>query len=192
MGLLVLVRLTNIVIVLPLSIYVVLQNKKYIVPLVLGAIPAIISMLYMNQLFYGSMFSTGYIARTDFHWTTSYFESLPGYFVSPARGFLFLSPPLLLGFIALFKFKNLSLLYKTFIVICVLQILVMGKWWAWEGANAFEARMLTEILPFLFILTVEMIKNIKSRAAFLLLVWLTTHHHSTYINQAMNLQQRQP
>ena len=175
MGVLVLIRLTNIIIVIPVGLYLLIQNKKNLFPVLLGGLPAILTLMYTNFLFYGSVLSNGYVARDDFHWTTSYLESLPGYFVSPARGFLFLTPLLLIGFSLIFKFNKLSLLSKMFMAICLIQILVMGKWWAWEGANAFGARMLTEIIPFLFVLTVEVVKNVKHKILLALMIVLVVY-----------------
>ena len=197
MGILVLIRLTNVTIVIPLCIYLVTKNYKNLntviqatLPLIIGALPFAITLLYTNYIFYGSVFSNGYEQRGDIAWNTSYLTSLSGFFISPARGFLFLTPLLLLIFIKIFQFRKIEYLEKIFLTICIVQILVLGKWWAWDGANAFGDRMLLEILPFMMILVLNLIKNIKNKYLILLLILSITYSIYVHTNAVFNKKSR--
>lgn len=153
LGLLVLTRPTNAIISVFILIYLSLHEKAF-KSLIIGIIPSVIFYFCYNFLVFGSPFSEGYGARNDLNWSTSLLTSIPGFLWSPARSFLFISPPLILSFIGIYLvFKSKSFfpehksLFKYLALIFLLSMLVFAKWWAWDGATAFGYRMLTDYLP---------------------------------------------
>lgn len=177
-GILVLIRPTNIIISLGIAVYLLFREKREnLQKLVIGAVPAIIFLAIYNSYFFGRVTSEGYSARGDINWGTSLLESIPGFFISPARGFLFISPLLLLSFITFFKTKNT--LYRYLGLIAIVHILLFGKWWAWSGANAFGQRMLIELIPIFSLLSYEIVTKIKGQWLYIVYVLIL---YSVYVH----------
>jgi len=194
LGFLILIRLTNVTVVLPIAVYWFIQNYKTlkekvkeITPILLGMLPSFIVLLYTNYVFYGNILSNGYAERGDIQWSTSYTESIPGLILSPARGLLFLTPLLI---VSLVRIKRFSSLEKLCWIITTIQILLIGKWWAWEGANAFGNRMLMETLPFLLIPLINTVKDIKNKYLIYILILLTTYSIYVHTNAVLNKKSR--
>lgn len=151
------VRATNAVILVFLGIYLLKNfSRKNFIVFLLSFIALYSLQLIYNFNVFGGVFSEGYGARNDFHWTTSYLTSLPAYFVSPGRGLLFLSPLLLFSFAEIYALwkdkqeqKDNNFVFRLLSLGIFAFILVFGKWYTWSGANAFGNRMFTDIVPFL-------------------------------------------
>lgn len=175
LGVAVLTRPTNIILAIVISIFVFIYEKKRFVRFILAALPSAVLLLLQNYLTFGSPFIEGYGARNDFNWSTSLNTSLVGYSFSPARSFLFISPPLVLGYFAIYKsFKNKSLggkynlIYRFLGISFILSMLMFAKWYTWDGSNAFGNRMLSDFLPIITVLSFEIAKNLKGIAKFII------------------------
>jgi hypothetical protein len=129
--------------------------------------------LVSNHIFYGSIFSEGYSARDAANeWSAQWLHSIPAFFLSPARGFLFLSPPLLLGFYGMYKkFRENNVLFIFLALGYICSMLLIGKWYAWHGANAFGSRMLVDYLPFLGLFAFIEFNKLK-KAALVVIIFL--------------------
>lgn len=200
LGLSVLVRPTNVILAAAVSLYVWFCHRKQIFRYILYALPTVIFLGMYNILTYGAIFTGGYAARgygiMDLqHWSTPLGEGLVGFLFSPARSFLFLSPPLVLSYVAIFliikarKFggKN-NLLYKYLSVGTVLTVLLMSKWVTWHGANAFGYRMLLGVLPIFALLAFEYFRNLskKGRLVVIVLIFYSVfvHANATYFRKS--------
>jgi hypothetical protein len=137
-----------------------------------GVLPTVIIFSLYNWYFFGSIATEGYAARDAANeWRGKLYESLPGFFLSPARGFLFISPPLLLGFLAMFKKVKEKDVLHIFLAACfILSMLMIGKWYHWHGSNAFGHRMLVDFLPFLAYFSFLYIKDLKKPGLIMLSV----------------------
>lgn len=200
LGLLVASRVTNILIALTFTFYVFFVHRKYFVKFILAAIPWVLFLLTYNYFVYGSPFIEGYGSRgegiTDFsNWSTPLTESLPGYFISPARGFIFISPPMVFAFITIYlvfknrkNIKEFNLLYRYLSVGLILSMIMMGKWFTWHGANAFGHRMLVDYLPILGLLSFEFTKNLKGKKIYLIYILILysfyVHFNATYFRKS--------
>jgi len=154
LGLAVLTRPTNALLAFVITIYIFFEHRKRFAAFILAAFPCALYLLLYNTITFGGPFSEGYGARSDFAWTTPLYISIPGYLVSPARSFLFISPPLVLTYVFLAKmfFKKTfkeptDKIYFALGVSFLLSTLVFAKWYTWDGANAFGYRMLSDFLP---------------------------------------------
>jgi len=186
LGIVVLTKPTNLIFAAIIALYVYVRHKKFFVNFILAALPAILFMAIYNHLTFGNVFSEGYSARNDIAWTTSLRESIPGYLYSPARSFLFISPPLVLAFYAIYKsFKNKgfgkknNLLYRYLGIGFLLSVVMFAKWWAWDGSNGFGYRMLSDFLPFVGLLSFEIVRKLK-KTQLLIIFFLIVY--SIYVN----------
>ena len=84
-------------------------------------------------------------------WQSSWWESLPGLLVSPARGLVWFSPVLVLGFVgSAAVWRNPR--YRALIPLqlgTVLMILAAGKWFDWWGGLTWGYRAIVDAAPFL-------------------------------------------
>ena len=193
LGIAVLARPTALLLAGAISFYVFLKHKNQLVKYIFATLPSVIFMGYYNFVTFGSVLVEGYGARSDFGWNTPLLESLSGYAFSPARSFLFISPPLVLGFIGIYKvYKdkkfegkyNQILRYLGFGFL--ISFLMMAKWWAWEGANGFGYRMLSDYLPILGLFSFLIIKRLKPKqltVIMLLIIYSVFIHGNAVINR---------
>jgi len=136
-GLSFLSRPTNIFYVAAVAIFVLVKYRRVFIQFILGAVPfAIIYMLY-NYLMFGSPFVNEYVARDDTHFTTPIWEGLIGYMVSPARSFLFITPPLVMSYYCLvFLYKKKGKDYADHVLqylgtAFIATLIMYSMWWCW-------------------------------------------------------------
>lgn len=158
-------RVVLIIYAIAISLFVLFNYRKYCVTFILSTVPGMTFFFLYNYYTFGSFFSDGYTARgygiSDLqHWSTPLYEGITGLLVSPARGLVFISPPLLLTFFAIYSiFKNkkfgkdFNVLFRYLSIAFLLTFLLMSKWFTWHGANAFGNRMLVGMLPIMGLLS---------------------------------------
>ena len=188
LGLSVINRPTSIVMAAVLTFYILLYKRKYFFNYLIGVLPLFLVYLFSNFYFYGSVISEGYSSRDAANeWTGDWLQSIPAFLFSPARGFLFISPPLLLGFIGMYKkIKEKDKLYTFIAIGYIASVLLIGKWYAWHGANAFGHRMLVDYLPFIGLFSFLIIKDLKKRllgVVIVLIVFSIYVHFNAVVNR---------
>ena len=138
-----------------------LANKKQKIYLTLGAIPGIITILIYNYIRFNNPFEFGYslawnLANEDsiVFWSLKRIPlSLYGLLLSPAKGLLFFSPTLILGFIGLrrFWYKHNKFALSIYLF-CGLYLIIFSTNFAWHGSIwSFGPRYILPILPFLYL-----------------------------------------
>jgi len=191
LGLNVINRPTGIVMAIVILIYVLIYKRKYFFSFLAGILPTFAAYLFNNYYLFGSVFSEGYTARGAANeWTGSWLQSIPAFLVSPARGFLFISPPLLLGFAGMYKkMKEKDTLYTFLTIGYIGSVLLIGKWYAWHGANAFGHRMLVDYLPFIGLFSFLAVKDLKNNllGIIVILMILSVYVH---LNAVINRKSR--
>ncbi|OGC46453.1 hypothetical protein A2V49_02885 [candidate division WWE3 bacterium RBG_19FT_COMBO_34_6] len=163
-GLLYLSRPLNIIFIFILSVYVFIKYKKYFLQYILYALPFIIFLIVYNTYAWGEPFTSEYVVKGNTQFSTPILEGLAGNLFSPARSFIFISPPLAISFYGMFlalkkkkkdKLDAISfILAITFIII----FFVYSKWWCWYGADRFGYGFFTEWVPLVSIFTYIIIK----------------------------------
>lgn len=162
LGLSVLTRSTNAIVAVVLTVFIFLHYRKYFIGFILSAAPFALMMMAYNYYVYGSPFTEGYGQRNDLQWNTPLIEGLTGFLFSPARSFLFVSPPLVLSYLGIYKvFKDRNFggsnntAYKYISIAFLISFIFFAKWKGWSGANGFGYRNLTDYLPIVTVLSIE-------------------------------------
>ncbi|MFX1519586.1 MAG: glycosyltransferase family 39 protein [Promethearchaeota archaeon] len=161
LGLAATVRLSNILLVIPILIYLILKFPKieYFVLFIVGTLPPLALLLLYNFLCFDNPFITGYYYDLLYDYTSisSTFSTNPlvgfhGLLFSPGRGLFVYSPVLILsvpGFFYFFKsHKDEAIL---FILSFIAILLFYSTYTWWHGGLAFGPRFLTDVIP-LFVL----------------------------------------
>ncbi len=190
-GLSVVNRPTAIVIAFMVFGYVVLFKRKQLIPFLLGATPTVIFLAIYNWANFGSPFIEGYAARGAANdWGANPLIGMAGYFISPARGFLFISPPLLLAFVGMYQKIKAQDRLQTMLALGVLgSMIMMARWDTWDGANAFGCRMLTEYLPFFGLFAYTVFIKLPKKLILLMLV-LFIYSFYVHFNAVFNRKSR--
>jgi hypothetical protein len=156
LGLAVVTRATNVLIALPLAIFVLRQRRPAVLPfLVLGAVPVLLQSIYARA-YWGSFFSLGY--ADPFPQVANFggnpLVGLPGLLVSPSRGLFVFSPIFLfspIGAVDAWRDRRREPLYRYLAIGVALLPLLYAKWTIWWGGHTFGYRFLIEMLPGLVI-----------------------------------------
>lgn len=99
-----------------------------------------------NRLLYGSFFEAGY-GDEMLRFTTPIGAGLFGLLLSPGRGLLLYAPVVLAGVL------GLRVAPRAAVWLCagvpLLHLIVVARWWSWEGGTAWGPRHLLPVLPLL-------------------------------------------
>lgn len=169
LGLAVFNRPTNILIALPITVYIFFHHRKAMLKfLVLSLIPAFFLLAY-STFYWGDLLSLGQVqGGTGFD--GRFFEGIAGLLISPSRGLLVFSPifvfSIFSAIVVLFN-KNTDPLYKYLSVSMILFILLYSKWGMWWGGWTYGYRLLIEIVPVLIIFLSLFWKDVLSKSFYL-------------------------
>lgn len=193
-GLSFIARPTNIFMVLFTTLYIFIKKRKEFLRFaVLGGLMGILLVAY-NWLIFGSPFTNEYVARNDTSFSTPILTGLIGYLFSPSRSFLFVTPPLILSYYAIYKnfFKKgkieVEVLLKYLGLAFISTLLMLSTWWCWYGADRFGYGFLTEWLPiiglFTFLTTIEFKKPWKIILIILMVYSLYTQVNAVWFRKS--------
>lgn len=178
-GLLYIARPLNIVFVISLTIYVFFKHKKQFSKYILYAMPFAILITIYNLHAWGIPFTTEYVEKGDTSFSTPLWYGLTGYLISPARSFLFISPPLALGYYAMITvFKNkqksdLNVIFKMLSITFLIILIMYSQWHDWSGGDRFGYGFLTEWIPIMLVLSYAQVRQTKRIGRFLILILIT-------------------
>jgi hypothetical protein len=170
LGLSYMIRPTNIIPVIFLSLYVLIRYRKFFMGYLLRAAPAAVLFLLYNFLTYGAPLSSYYLPQ-GFSSLPGFFEALVGHLVSPARG-LFIYSPLFLfsifGLCLLARSRRAGLLDYLLMGCAAGHLILISSFPHWWGGHSYGPRMSADMIPFLcyFIIPVFSLfssKGIKRR-----------------------------
>jgi hypothetical protein len=147
-------RPTNLLIALPIALYVLHKHRGEFIQFVVFALPPILFLLDYNQRYFGSFFDTGYGKSLSnpfsFWWQNSLIEGLLSVLVSPARGLLIYSPIFLfscVGIVLIWKrHKEPLLRYLSLAPLPIIFLFAKLNWW---GGWSYGPRYMADITPFL-------------------------------------------
>lgn len=181
----VLMRSTDLVLVLPAMAWIVYAHRARARSLALWTLPPIAA-----ALIYHVVSATG--PDRDLGHTTApawaFFtqmpltESLPGLLVSPSRGLFVYSPVLLFSVVGMIMvWRDGPALWKALTLGPPLGILVVGKWLMWWGGHSWGPRLLADLAPilcfFLYPLTTVLDRRRLVKALFIVLaLWSVAAH----------------
>ncbi len=162
LGILVAIRPLNVIFAGSLFFWVVFYYRKHFWLCLSASAPIIILLIWYNLKFFDTL--SGFYPMSAFG--GNFWSGLKGVLFSPSRG-LFMYFPLAIfgisGFVWILKRTNNNLrgLYIAFMVSIVLQTIAVSLWQNWWGGFSFGPRLLSEIQPFLLVLSVPFLSNEK-------------------------------
>ncbi len=153
LGLAVFNRPTNIIIAIPLTIYLFFNQRdiflKYIL---LAALPGFLLCLY-SYIYWGNIFALGRAPGFGL-FGGKFFPILAGLLFSPARGLFIFSPIFIFSFVYslyLLFLKRTAPLLKYLSITVIASLLLYSRWSMWWGGHSFGYRLLIELIPMLCI-----------------------------------------
>lgn len=163
-------RPTNIVMALPLALYVLRYERRRFPAFVALALPAALFHAWYANAYWGSPFSPAQdVSSANF--AGSFWRGLSGILVSPSRGLFIFTPVFLFalpaGAAAFRPAPPGSKRLARYLVAGVVgNIAVYSFWSMWWGGHTFGYRLLTEIAPLMTILVAAYWPTVaRSRAA---------------------------
>ena len=137
-------RPTNIV-ALPVWIYSIWGKEKKALWSILFPLLGVASLLAYNYLRFNSPWDFGY---DSVRFSSSLFIGLTGILLSTGRGIFLYSP---ITFLAIIKskllYRNNKILFALCTICVVSHVLLIAKWYKWDGGTVWGSRLLTPIIP---------------------------------------------
>lgn len=159
LSLAVLSRPTNLLLVIFSFLPWIVERRWRALPgVAAGALPGALLFTGYGAYYFGTPFSTGYGPELV-RFQKMLWEGVPGLLVSPNRGLFVFSPVLLFaipGLVRLWRAErdvDAVRLLRLLSLGSLAVLLLFAQWNAWDGGWCYGCRMLTDILPVLFIFT---------------------------------------
>jgi Dolichyl-phosphate-mannose-protein mannosyltransferase len=179
----VLTRPPDILLALPLLVYVLRYHLPQAPGFVLAGVPCGLFQLWYNTVYFGRPLHTQLPLFEPSLWPTPLWEGLTGVLLSPGRGLLVYSPVFVFSAvgIACAWRRGGDPLLRALSVGVVLTILVYGKWAKWWGGWTYGPRLLADLTPLLAVCLVPLATTVLRarawQAAFLALaIWSIGAH----------------
>ncbi len=124
---------------------------------ILGMIPVGVLHAVYNHFNFGGVFHPGY-GRQDF--ASPFFSGLYGLLLSPGRGLLIYSPPVFIALAGIAAFRRRHAAFWFLIAgLSLTRIIVLSKWFSWQGGWCWGPRLLLPILPLVMLPIVEVFEG---------------------------------
>lgn len=152
----ILCRPTNILIALPLCLYVAIHHFRRLPGFVLAGLPVALFQLWYNLTYLGTPAISQANLSASYNWQGPLAANLAGLLFSPARGLFVYSPVFLFLIPAVVQIwkKKEHLLLRYLSVGVLATLLTYGKWGAWTGGYCFGPRFFSDLCPvFVLMLT---------------------------------------
>lgn len=155
------VRPTNALPILLLSVYVFLRFRRMFLRYLLWSLPVAVPFLLFNHSVYGALLSPYYLPeRLDCQVNMA--VSLAGTLVSPGRGLFVFSPVFLLSLYGIWiGVRRGRLLDKFLAGVLLLHWVVISSFKQWWGGHSFGPRYFTDMLPILVYFLVPAIQAMR-------------------------------
>ena len=162
-GILFLVRPFDILLLIPIGIYLLKTCKFKTLYLIIGGIPFLLIFFAYNLASYGSILKTGYSLSEGFIFVFN-IDRLVQLLFSDIRGWYVYSPLMFLstvGLLVLVK-RNKNLILLTLLPVIVL-ILGYSFWQNWWAGDSIGQRFLLVLIPIMSIGTAQIMDRLKHR-----------------------------
>jgi len=160
-------RPLNIIFVFLLTGYVFFKYRDQFIKYILYALPIAFLLFTYNIYSWGQPFTTEYVEKSDTSFSTPLWYGAFGYLVSPSRSFLFITPPLVLSYYAMFlvftkkKKIDFDLMLIVLSITYILIFIMYSMWHDWAGGDRFGYGFFTEWVPIVSVLTYTIVKPLK-------------------------------
>ena len=158
------VRPTNSLSLLLLTVFVFLQYRKYFLRYLLWAALMVVPFILYNVLIYHSLLSPYYLPGRVGS-TKHFFTALAGNLISPARGLFIFSPIFLFSLYgAILKIKNRQFDLIDFFLVSILLLhwVVISSFPHWWGGSSFGPRFFSDMIPYLIYFLIPVVVRISS------------------------------
>jgi hypothetical protein len=159
-------RPTNILIALPLAIYVLHCQRDQVARFLFLALAPALFLAGYNYYYWGSALTMPYanLATDQGHWMPL-LEGFAARLFSPNRGLLIYSPVFLFSVVGIYQMSRGKepRLFRYCAAGVVLNILWYSKWPAWQEWWSFPPRYLTDLSPLLALFLVPAWRSARSR-----------------------------
>jgi len=182
------IRPTNSISVLLITVFIFLQYKKYFLRYLLLGLLVFVPFLSFNYSIYHAFLSHYYL----FHRISAapyFFEALMGNLISPGRGLFIFSPIFLFSLVGfIWKIKNkqgIMLDYFLFAIILLHWVMIscFPIWWA---GHSFGPRFFTDLIPFFIYFLIFFVaglgKEKSSQAGILISVFICAIGFSLFVH----------
>ena len=172
-------RPTSIIVVAAVGAYLLIANRKVLLPYVLACLPIGAALAAYNTYYLGAPYEFGQAnvgkkvamdkTGSDNLWQTPLWLGAAGLMVSPARGLLVYSPFVAFAFGGLYlawRRKQYAFLRPLTIAMAALLVIAF-KWFDWWGGWCFGYRPIVDTMPIFAMLLVPVIDWICARKAVL-------------------------
>ena len=157
-------RPTNVISVVIVTLYVLLRYRKYFVHYALLGLSLAIPFIFLNMSLYDNWLPPYYSANR-LHLSPTFLEALLGNLISPSRGLLIFSPIFLflpVGIaIRIIRKKWMSLDW-TILIILVLHWLTISSFPHWWAGHSFGPRFFTDVLPYAIYFLISVLEEIHA------------------------------
>jgi hypothetical protein len=154
------VRPTNAIAILLLTVYVVVEYRRYFFRYILWTLPVVIPFLLYNLRVYDALLSPYYL---DWGTHGRLLKGLAGTLVSPSRGLLVYTPVLLLsllGVVLKLRDRCFTKLDTALLATLLLHWVMISAWRMWWGGFSFGPRFFTDVLPFFVYFLIPVVAKI--------------------------------
>jgi Dolichyl-phosphate-mannose-protein mannosyltransferase len=147
-------RPTNVLVGLPILLYVLHRHRREVIGFVICALPVLLFLLDYNRYYFGAFFDTGYgkpLANpSSFWWQNSFSDGLLWILISPHRGLLIYSPIFLFSFVGMWLFWKWKMepLFKYLSMAPFLLMLLFARM-NWSGGWSYGPRYFADVTPIL-------------------------------------------
>jgi hypothetical protein len=144
------IRPTNAVPIILLTVYVLLRHRKLFLRVALWSLPVVIPFFIYNLSVYHGLFSPYYLP-SKLSGGSTFFEALAGNVVSPARGLFVFSPILafaLYGMVLKRRSGRWEMIDSFLLGALVLHWLVISSFPHWWAGHSYGPRFFTDMMPF--------------------------------------------
>ncbi len=144
------VRPTNSISIILLTLYIVIQYRKYLIRYLLWSLVIAIPFIVFNLAVYGS-FLSNYYQPNRLGSNQNILVALAGNLISPSRGLIIFSPVLLFAILGIWlkiksrQFERLDYFIIGIIVFHWFTISTFDPWWA---GHTFGPRFFTDLIPY--------------------------------------------
>jgi hypothetical protein len=171
------VRPTNSISIIFLSLYVLLKYKKYFIKYFLWSLTIGLPFIIYNIFTFNNILPP-YYSASRLSFSKTFLEALVGNLISPARGLFIFTPFLLFIFYGIYlkiKKKNFVLFDWIILIIIIFHWFIISSFSHWWAGYSFGPRFFTDMLPYLiyFIipyLEVATFKELKTKIFVILVV----------------------
>jgi hypothetical protein len=185
-----LIRPTNAIPILALTVYVLLQYRRFIIPYVLWTLPIAIPWIAYNLNIYHGLLPPYYNAARQLG-THHFIEALTGLLFSPGRGLFIYSPVYVLCMAGLWlkwrqrTLDRLDVLAAATIVIHWIVLASFGDWW---GGHSYGPRYFSDLAPLFVFLLFPVVQKLRTSQGRPLMTWAVAFVLTVSVSAVMHHQ----